>query len=763
MSHFIKPNVTQPLFRFFAKPKKKAPFFGLQFLFLFLMFLGVGSLTQAAYNPNDLPSEPQTGGEWIYWRAISNCSQLQNINQNLYANYYLTQDIECAETSSWNNYAGFQPIKDFRGSLNGNDKRIYNLYINRPSLAYVGLFGNLKSGSISNIGLVDINIRGQNLVGGLAGANDGSSIFNSYSTGSVFGNGSEIGGLVGFNGSSISKSYSTGAVHGTNNYVGGLVGHNHSGNQYNASISNSYATGEVSGAGIGVGGLVGQNEASPISNSYSTGAVHGTNNYVGGLVGWNIFAGSLISNSYSTGNVSGSGDDVGGLVGANMSSGSISKSYSTGGVSGSSNVGGLIGDNSYSDIYNSSSTGNVSGSGNNIGGLVGKTTKSIISNSYATGEVNGAGDVGGMVGNNNGSISDSSSTGNVSGSGDDVGGLVGMSGYYAGPISNSYSTGNVNGRYWVGGLVGFNGISAIHRSYATGNVSGNGAIGGLMGHNSGSISSSYSTGNVSGNDEIGGLVGNNSGSISNSYSIGKVSGNDGVGGLVGINWASILNSYSIGEVNGKGVVGGLVGYNGGSISNSLFNYQTSGQNDNDGRGIPKTTAEMRNIMTFFSSTWDISYTLSFVDTIWKIDSDKKLQGGYPYLFWQIPLVIEVDEPEDIEIDLILSQTSNPLPPLNVSNYAQVKHGSLTITDAGQFALQIGGFSSFSTLIVPNALRVNTGTVFNFSNDPTPPTPITGRLNIGGALGAEYYCDDTGSNCVKADKLAKYVSGRCSCK
>jgi hypothetical protein len=55
---------------------------------------------------------------------------------------------------------------------------------------------------------------------------------------------------------------------------------------------------------------------------------------------------STITNCYSTGSVSGS-SDVGGLVGINacfyISCGSISNCYSTGSVSGSSDVGGLVG------------------------------------------------------------------------------------------------------------------------------------------------------------------------------------------------------------------------------------------------------------------------------------------------------------------------------------------------------------------------------------------------------------------------------------
>jgi len=106
--------------------------------------------------------------------------------------------------------------------------------------------------------------------------------------------------------------------------------------------------------------------------------------------------------------------------------------------------------------------------------------------------------------------------GGVRGSGT-VGGLVG---YNEGIISNSYVTGNVAGEYGIGGLVGEN-DGTISNSYATGNIWGSKLIGGLAGYNGvkGSINESYALGNVLGGycGCIGSLVGANKGEISNSH------------------------------------------------------------------------------------------------------------------------------------------------------------------------------------------------------------------------------------------------------
>ena len=174
---------------------------------------------------------------------------------------------------------GWQPIGDsrnrFSGMFEGNGYTLSGLTIDSSS--HVGLFGFL-SGTINSLGLLNVNVRGRNWVGGLVGENNGGTINNSYSTGRVTGTGTYIGGLVGENdGATINNSYSTGRV-GSNSRVGGLVGYNDGG-----TINNSYSTGRV-GSNSRVGGLVGENDGGTINNSYSTGQVSG-NFEVGGLIG----------------------------------------------------------------------------------------------------------------------------------------------------------------------------------------------------------------------------------------------------------------------------------------------------------------------------------------------------------------------------------------------------------------------------------------------------------------------------------------------
>ena len=184
---------------------------------------------------------------------------------------------------------------------------------------------------------------------------------------------------------------------------------------------------------------------------------------------------------------------------------------------------------------------------------------------------------------------------------------------------------DVTGDSFVGGLVGTN-YGTITNSYSTGSVSGvYGYGGGLVGENDGTITNSYSAGSVSGGECYGGgLAGVNVGTINNSYSTGTVTGCLDVGGLVGHNSGTITNSYSTGSVSGNCgncYVGGLVGYNpGGTITNSYWDIETSGQSSSAG-GEGKTTAEMKQQATFvdwdFLNIWDIIEEVTYPYLRWQ--------------------------------------------------------------------------------------------------------------------------------------------------
>jgi The GLUG motif len=160
--------------------------------------------------------------------VITTCAQLQEMDTDLNAYYVLDNDIDCSQTNpedafnesgQWTDGKGFDPIgnvalnggniysgfnyESFTGTLDGQNHKITNLYINRGVDAndvngyYIGLFSTISSGAeVKNLGIEDVDITGSgNNVGALAGGLSGTAT-NVHSTGSVHGDG-RVGGLVG--------------------------------------------------------------------------------------------------------------------------------------------------------------------------------------------------------------------------------------------------------------------------------------------------------------------------------------------------------------------------------------------------------------------------------------------------------------------------------------------------------------------------------------------------------------------------------------
>ena len=298
---------------------------------------------QSAYGSFSFPGTGTTGwfmvdgqtrpfGGWEYQTTITNAHQLQLMAMDLGASYTLAGNIDLGSSlvavggkypGMWSS-AGFVPIGNgttkFTGAFDGQGRTIANLTINRPSAANVGLFGYIgSSATISDIGLVGVNVSGLANTGTLAGYNEGGTITRAYASGVVTASSDIVGGLVASNTGSIVQSYAAVTVteSGAGYSAGGLVGSN------SGLIQQSYATGAVSSGGTGVGGLVGGNSGN-IQLSYATGAVSGTSD-VGGLVGYHTDFGS-IAQVYAAGAVSGA-SSVGGLVGTSNNNAVIGQSY----------------------------------------------------------------------------------------------------------------------------------------------------------------------------------------------------------------------------------------------------------------------------------------------------------------------------------------------------------------------------------------------------------------------------------------------------
>lgn len=482
--------------------------------------------------------------------------------------FVLSGNIDLSDYSSGNGWTAIGTNSHmFASSFDGNGYKISNLKISGTQSSQGLFYGLDNGGTIKNVSLENVDISGSNTVGALVGIVFSGSINNCNASGSVTGTDYQVGGLIGvyMSSANLQNCYANVDVKGSYS-VGGLVGLARS----NSTIKKCFATGNVTGSADKVGGLVGATYNTNIENCYATGKISGTGN-IGGLVG----VGRNIADSYATGKVTGTGENVGGLAGQAYE---ITSSYAKGDVINSGKyTGGLVGNlNNNSNITDCHATGNVTVTGSNqyVGGIVGNTAGNLT-NCYATGDITATASqyVGGLAGysmNSNSTLANCYAKGNVSGR-DEVGGLIGQC---YGMITDSHAYGDVIGASGnIGGLTGTV-YSRIQNSSANGNVKSTG-----------------STGNV------GGLVGSSSNTgVSNCYATGDVSGGEYAGGLVGVSTTTINKSYSLGKVSGANNKGGLVG--GGSISSNDITdgYYNQAKNGTSGLGTATSTSTIDGLV-----------------------------------------------------------------------------------------------------------------------------------------------------------------------
>ena len=293
----------------------------------------------------------------------------------------------------WNNGDGWEPIggtggNAYTGDFDGNSDTdssgdggpytISNLFIDRASGNYAGLFAYLNGGSgklVQDVALInaDVSLKSSTssdvYAGGLAGrvGDGGVSIEDAHSTGRV----------------RAGKSASDRMTFTANNktaYVGGLFGY------LDADLETGYSTAaasayvgsgsNVAGSAARVGGLAGHvGSSGSVSATYAAGAVVAdTATKNGGGAPFVAIGGGLVG--YLDGNVT-----------TSYARGAVSAKYDatdTSGITGKAHAGGLVGVQD-ADITASFSTGAPTATGDNTptaGGLVANRTAGTTTNSY---------------------------------------------------------------------------------------------------------------------------------------------------------------------------------------------------------------------------------------------------------------------------------------------------------------------------------------------------------------------------------------------
>lgn len=265
---------------------------------------------------------------------------------------------------------------EFKGKgFDGKENIIDGLYESGFHFAglfgFVGFSGTTDEYNLSNIKIIDCNISGGILVGGLIGFTNRTTILNCCTNGEIKG-GSNTGGIVGDsdNNTIIKDCYNTANI--TGGFVtGGIVSNN-------AKIINCYNIGNVITNSSLCGGITATTD-NIIENCYNTGDVTTNDNTpVGGIAG----SSNQIINCYNTGNVTGKSVTAG-ISGSNNNQ--IINCYNIGKIIGQSLTGGILGsDGAVTNCYN---TGDVTGKSSPTGGIAGYS--SSITGCYNSGKVSG--------------------------------------------------------------------------------------------------------------------------------------------------------------------------------------------------------------------------------------------------------------------------------------------------------------------------------------------------------------------------------------
>ena len=313
---------------------------------------------------------------------ISTKYHLDNVRNYLSSSFKLINDIEFTEADfsedgDFYNYGVcWKPIGDstnkFTGKFDGGNFEIRNLQIHKKNSDYVGLFGYIYNGGVSNLHLVNVDIEGKNYVGSLCGYLHSASIKDSsnvkaayikscYASGNVLSYGTYSGGLCGY-------------MDGIEYYEGAPGGSTY--RYADASIKNSINESNVTG-GEYSGGIVGyaSSEGCEISSCINNGEITAIT-AAGGILG---YSSGRKGSSWSQSGLSGS------VTMRYYFEYAILKNCINKGNIGASKCGGIIGD-AYYTTYGTSGTSNGAINSYSIGELTGDTVGGIIPCKF-TGEI----------------------------------------------------------------------------------------------------------------------------------------------------------------------------------------------------------------------------------------------------------------------------------------------------------------------------------------------------------------------------------------
>ena len=274
-----------------------------------------GNVAQGFDSGNGSKNDPyviRTAEQLAYLSASVNAG-------NTYSGAYfvLACDIKLNDTDQWEEWEDRAPANEwipignatyaFEGNFYGGGHVVYGMYVDRQDESYTGLFGCVKSSTVSGLGNEQFFVRGGLSTGGLLSNTGSYSVVEFCHASGVVKGGHYTGGLIGTVSNGTVKNCYAEATVDASYAVGGICG-----DIYEATIKGCFFSGNVKGSLEAVGGICGYPNKGLVEDCYSAGSVSGTH-YIGGVCGY--VHSSTISTSYSLSSVQGTSYNVGGVCG----------------------------------------------------------------------------------------------------------------------------------------------------------------------------------------------------------------------------------------------------------------------------------------------------------------------------------------------------------------------------------------------------------------------------------------------------------------
>ena len=232
--------------------------------------------------------------KYIVYTAEGLLAWAEAARKDLSTSCTLAADLDLTDTE-WTPVGNYE--NRYTGTFDGAGHILTGLTVNQET-DYAGLFGAIgEGGTVKNLKLTEVNIKGYYITSAVAGINFGT-IENCSATGEITSS-HFVGGIAGDNYGTITGCSTTSIVADGERHVGGITGYNE------GTITGCSTTSIVANGIRRIGGITGGNEGT-ITSCYAMGKVTGSFS-IGGVVGTNW--GSITACYWSSNPNSGIGEN----------------------------------------------------------------------------------------------------------------------------------------------------------------------------------------------------------------------------------------------------------------------------------------------------------------------------------------------------------------------------------------------------------------------------------------------------------------------